>query len=100
MKKSAYFDPFFHLSLPPKAPATQWYTPVERAAATPMPSSAHSSGSSGPALRAAIRARGPVVDVMDTGAACRTYNVLLSEARRVAAALLPVGTPASGGAEG
>jgi uncharacterized protein len=53
-----------------------------------------------PALRAAIRARGPVVDVMDTGAACRTYNVLLSEARRVAAALLPVGTPAPGGAEG
>ena len=30
------------------------------------------------------------VDIMDSGAACRTYNVLLSEARRVAAALLPV----------
>ncbi len=27
-------------------------------------------------------------DVMDTGAACRTYNVLMSEGRRVAAALL------------
>ena len=27
-------------------------------------------------------------DVMDTGAACRTYNVLLSEGRNVAAALL------------
>ncbi len=27
-------------------------------------------------------------DVMDTAAACRTYNVLMSEGRRVAAALL------------
>lgn len=44
-----------------------------------------------PSLRAEIRARGPVVDAMDTGAACRTYNVLMSEARRVAAALIPVG---------
>ena len=30
------------------------------------------------------------IEVMDTGAACRTYNVLLSENRRVAAALLAV----------
>lgn len=29
------------------------------------------------------------VEAMDTGAACRTYNVLLAEDRRVAAALLP-----------
>ncbi|MBD3669127.1 MAG: Mth938-like domain-containing protein [Parvibaculaceae bacterium] len=29
-------------------------------------------------------------EVMDTGAACRTYNVLLGEGRRVAAALLAV----------
>lgn len=29
-------------------------------------------------------------DVMDTGAACRTYNILLGENRRVAAALLAV----------
>lgn len=43
-----------------------------------------------PSLRAAIREKGPVVDIMDTGAACRTYNVLLAEGRRVAAALLPV----------
>jgi uncharacterized protein len=27
---------------------------------------------------------------MDTGAACRTYNVLMAEDRRVAAALMPV----------
>ena len=44
-----------------------------------------------PGLRAAIRERGPVVDAMDTGAACRTYNILMTEERRVAAALLPVG---------
>lgn len=43
-----------------------------------------------PALRASVRAWGIVIDAMDTGAACRTYNVLLSEERRVAAALLPV----------
>ncbi len=29
-------------------------------------------------------------EVMDTGAACRTYNVLMGEGRRVAAALLPI----------
>jgi uncharacterized protein len=43
-----------------------------------------------PSLRAAIRERGPVVDAMDTGAACRTYNILMTEERRVAAALFPV----------
>lgn len=43
------------------------------------------------ALRRALRARGPVLEPMDTGAACRTYNVLLAEERRVAAALIAVG---------
>jgi uncharacterized protein len=43
-----------------------------------------------PALRASLKAQGLSVDVMDTGAACRTYNVLLAEGRRVLAALLPV----------
>jgi len=42
------------------------------------------------ALRKALREQGVVVDVMDSPAACRTYNVLLAEGRRVAAALLPV----------
>ena len=41
-----------------------------------------------PALRQAIRAWGPVVEAMATPAACRTYNVLLAEERRVAAALI------------
>jgi len=43
------------------------------------------------ALRSWLREAGIVVDAMDTGAACRTYNVLLAEDRRVAAALLPSG---------
>ncbi len=41
-------------------------------------------------LRDAIRAKGMVADAMDTGAACRTYNVLVAEDRRVAAALIAV----------
>jgi uncharacterized protein len=44
-----------------------------------------------PELRKALRQAGIVVDPMDTGAACRTYSVLLAEDRRVAAALLPLG---------
>ena len=32
---------------------------------------------------------GIILEPMDTGAACRTYNVLVAEERRVAAALLP-----------
>ena len=39
-------------------------------------------------LRAAVRAWGPVLEPMATPAACRTYNVLLAEERRVAAALI------------
>ncbi|HEX3497999.1 MAG TPA: Mth938-like domain-containing protein [Stellaceae bacterium] len=42
-------------------------------------------------LRQGLRASGIVVDAMDTGAACRTYNVLLAEERRVAAALIGLG---------
>jgi len=37
-----------------------------------------------------LRAAGIALDVMDTGAACRTFNVLLTEGRRVAAALIAV----------
>ncbi len=42
------------------------------------------------ALRAALRSRGIALEPMDTGAACRTFNVLTSEERRVAAALIAV----------
>lgn len=41
-----------------------------------------------PALRAALRQAGIVLEAMDTGAAARTFNVLVAEDRRVAAALL------------
>jgi uncharacterized protein len=37
---------------------------------------------------AALHAVQVGIEVMDTGAACRTYNVLLGEGRRVVAALL------------
>jgi uncharacterized protein len=34
---------------------------------------------------------GIALEVMDTGAACRTYNILLAEQRQVAAGLIAVG---------
>ena len=40
-------------------------------------------------LRNSLKNKGLNVDVMDSGAACRTYNVLVAEGRRVVAALLP-----------
>lgn len=40
-------------------------------------------------LKNDLRTKGIAFDVMDTGAACRTYNVLMAEGRRVAAILLP-----------
>lgn len=43
-----------------------------------------------PALRAELKAAGLAVEVVDTGSACRIYNVLLAEGRRVAAALIPL----------
>jgi uncharacterized protein len=41
-----------------------------------------------PAVQHALLRRGIGVEVMDTGAACRTYNILVSEGRAVVAALL------------
>ena len=38
-------------------------------------------------LRAELKNRAIAVDSMDSGAACRTFNILLSEGRRVGAAL-------------
>ncbi|CUH44076.1 Mth938-like domain-containing protein [Ruegeria atlantica] len=40
-------------------------------------------------LRAALEQAGMGVEIMNSPAACRTYNVLLSEGRRIALALLP-----------
>ena len=42
------------------------------------------------AFREALDAAGIGVEPMNSPAACRTYNVLLSEGRRVALALIPV----------
>ena len=41
-------------------------------------------------VRQAFVSEGVALEVMDTGAACRTYNVLLAEGRKVAAALIAV----------
>jgi uncharacterized protein len=45
-----------------------------------------------PAIRAALKTKGLNIEFMDTGAACRTYNVLMAEGRLVAAALMPLTT--------
>lgn len=42
-------------------------------------------------LRADLEAAGAGVEVMNSPAAARTYNVLIAEGRRVGAALIPVG---------
>lgn len=42
------------------------------------------------AFRDAVEGAGPGLEVMASPTACRTYNVLLSEGRRIGAALLPV----------
>jgi uncharacterized protein len=43
-----------------------------------------------PVFRAEIDRRCLGLEVMDTSAACRTYNVLIAEARKFTAALLPL----------
>jgi uncharacterized protein len=43
-----------------------------------------------PALREALRAVKVVLDTMQTGPAVRTYNIMIGERRRVAAALIAV----------
>jgi len=48
-----------------------------------------------PDLRAALKEKGFAIDAMDTGAACRTYNVLMADGRLIAAALLPVKSSAA-----
>ena len=50
-----------------------------------------------PQILAPLRNAGIGVEVMDTPAACRTYNILLGEGRNVVAALIV--TPARAGAQ-
>jgi uncharacterized protein len=74
------------LSLESLAPLREGETPTEllvlgcgaRAAFVPLP------------LRAELKAAGLALEAVDTGSACRIYNVLLAEGRRVAAALIPL----------
>jgi uncharacterized protein len=49
-------------------------------------------------FRAALEATGVGLVVMATPAACRTYNMLLAEGRRIAAALLPMPAEGTAGA--
>ena len=46
-----------------------------------------------PSLYRILTARRVGIEVMDTGAACRTYNILMAEGRRVVAGLLPLRAP-------
>ncbi len=41
-------------------------------------------------LREVLKSKNIAVETMDTGAACRTYNVLAGEGRRVAAVLIGI----------
>ena len=41
-------------------------------------------------LRKALKEKGLTAEPMDTGAACRTYNMLIAEGRLVAAALIAI----------
>jgi uncharacterized protein len=43
-----------------------------------------------PQLRARLEAAGIGVEIMSTPSACRTWNVLLAEGRRIAAGLAPI----------
>ena len=43
-----------------------------------------------PSLLADLHSQGIGIEVMDTAAACRTYNILVSEGRRVTAALMMI----------
>jgi uncharacterized protein len=43
-----------------------------------------------PELRSVIMSRGVGLEVMDTASACRTYNILSSEDRNVAAAIMMI----------
>lgn len=43
-----------------------------------------------PGIHVTLARHGIGLEVMDTGAACRTYNILMAEGRRVLAALLPL----------
>ena len=73
---------------PPPRPSSPWLAAEPRIDILLFGSGATFALAPAP-LRTALGARGIATESMDTGAACRTYNVLMAEDRRVAAALLP-----------
>ncbi len=78
----------------PDAPVTfDALTPVLDAAEPPdilLIGCGAAFGPAPPGLRRQLKAAGMALEWMDTGAACRTFNVLLSEGRACAAALIAV----------
>lgn len=43
-----------------------------------------------PKIRERFKKENIALEVMDSGAACRTYNILLAEGRKIAAAIIPI----------
>ncbi|MGQ0527607.1 MAG: Mth938-like domain-containing protein [Alphaproteobacteria bacterium] len=41
-------------------------------------------------MKKALKEKGLFIETMDTGAACRTFNVLMAEGRHVRVALIPI----------
>ncbi len=78
----------------PDAPVTfDALTPVIEAAGSPdilLIGCGAAFGPEPPGLRRMLKSAGMALEWMDTGAACRTFNILLSEERVCAAALIAV----------
>ncbi len=90
----------------PPAPGSERGGPLDKTLPTPDPSQVQLIRSYGPGHfligerewrspvlvtpSATLKGAGMALEVVDTGSACRIYNVLLAEGRRVAAALIPV----------
>ncbi len=87
-ERSALWD------ITPDAPLTfDALTPVIEAAGSPdilLIGCGAAFGPEPPGLRRQLKAVGMALEWMDTGAACRTFNILLSEGRACAAALIAV----------
>ena len=75
---------FSDLALPDLTPVIEAEPPVELLIIGCGPAGAPAPVT----LREVLKAKGIGLETMDTGAACRTYNVLAGEGRRAAAALV------------
>jgi uncharacterized protein len=90
--KSVIVTPARWMEWPPQVYADITLTHLEMLAATQPEIALLGTGARqwflDPLTIAAVHTKVPAMEIMDTGAACRTYNILLSEGRNVAAALL------------